>query len=199
MVGTNAKYPSGAAAAATLSTRSASRSANALRARDENVRKDAAIHPSERSVAFSPTVRIMIIPSHTDMTDEMKANTWTTSEDSDANYAEVAETVRAARAGRLGLPISDEKICTRGLELFLTPAAALRLQTRRLALIDAVLDAQDKEWQEGNLHANPELLRSISARHSVKDVHTAIMYGATDEAYVRSLRRLDTTVTNKSK
>ena len=60
-----------------------------------------------------------------------------------------------------------------------------------MGLIKAILDAQDREWQEGSLHANPELLRNISTRFSEEDINIAVMRGAADEAYVRGLRRLE--------
>ena len=93
------------------------------------------------------------------------------------------------------MPISNEdaNFCTRGLENLLTQTAARRLRSRRMGLLKAILDAQDREWQEGSLHANPELLRNISTRFSEEDISIAIMRGAADEAYVRGLRRLEAT------
>lgn len=162
---------------AALSTRASTvRSpANALHNRDgNNIMKTAIRNPQQGphssknigiKVAFSPKVRVTVIPSHHDMAEDVKASIWRTPEEARANDAEAVEIIRSARRGQSPMPFSsdDPNHCTRGLENLLTQTAARRLRTRRMGLMKAILGAQDKEWQEGSLYANPELLRNISA------------------------------------
>ena len=193
------KQPSGAIA--TLSTKATS-SPNALQIREENntrktinrISRSGPHSTSKKSgvaVAFSPKVRVVIIPSHHDMTEDAKRKIWRTSEEAGANDAETVKIIRTSRSGQMPMSNEDANFCTRGLENLLTQRAARRLRTRRMGLIKAILDAQEREWQEGSLHANPELLRNISTRFSEEDINIAVMRGAADEAYVRGLRRLE--------
>ena len=141
-------------------------------------------------VSFSTKARVRIIPSQREMSNELKAKFWRTSEETMASQKEVVKTVNAVRATSKGQmsAVNDVTLCVRGLENLL-PIAALRLKIRREALTDAVLTAQEKEWQEGCWLANPEFLRTISKMYSSRSAEEAIMRGAKDEAQVRGMRR----------
>jgi len=62
-------------------------------------------------------------------------------------------------------------------------------QQRRLNLINAVVDAQEREWRIGHFHADADVLKAISEQYSTQDKNKARMLGASDEAYIRRLRR----------
>ena len=130
------------------------------------------------------------IPSQRDMSKELKAKFWTTSDETKASHNEVVKTVKAVRAGSTGqVPATNGDIlCDRGLEN-LFPIASLRLKTRREELTKAILTAQEKEWQEGYWLANPEYLRAISIMYTSRSADEAVMRGAKDEAQVRGMRR----------
>jgi len=152
--------------------------------------RSSGLHPSQSTVSFCPKARVIIIPSHRDMSEDVKASIWRTAEEADAGEIELAKTVRFARRGYLPASAEDDNFCTRGLENLLTPTAIRGLQSRRTVLVEAILAAQDKEWQAGCMYADPETLRNISAVHSKADVDAAIVRGARDDADVRRLRRL---------
>ena len=141
-------------------------------------------------VSFSPKARVRIIPSQRDMSKELKAKFWRTSDETKASHNEVVKTVKAVRAGSTGqVPATNGDIlCDRGLEN-LFPIASLRLKTRREELTNAILTAQEKEWQEGYWLANPEFLRAISIMYTSRSADEAVMRGAKDEARVRGMRR----------
>mmetsp|Transcript_27425 Transcript_27425/g.79034 ORF Transcript_27425/g.79034 Transcript_27425/m.79034 type:complete len:262 (-) Transcript_27425:1726-2511(-) len=141
-------------------------------------------------VTFSPKTRVRVIPSQRDMSTELKNKFWRTEEETKASNEEIVRTVNAVRsASRYRQPFSeDDTRCARGLEK-LIPAASLRLKARRAMLTDAVLSAQEEEWEEGNWLAEPEFLRNISKAYSNASVDEAVVRGAKDEAYVCGMRR----------
>ena len=154
---------------------------------------DRGIHgPSKtkKSVTFAPKSRCLNIRSHRDMSRAEKEMVWMTPQETKAIDAEVIQTVRAARRGRL--PTSfDEKVSIRGLENIICPIAGQQKKARRANRINAVLDAQEEAWANGILLANPKLLKAISKKYSQEDVDKAIMQAASDEAYCRGMRRLE--------
>ena len=86
----------------------------------------------------------------------------------------------------------DNDICERGLEgLICSPAKRHSIRQQRIDLIDAILDVQEEEWQKGHFLANPDMLRGISTKLSSQARKTARMLGASDEAYVRRMARLE--------
>ena len=154
---------------------------------------DRGIHgPSKtkKSVTFAPKSRCLNIRSHRDMSRAEKEMVWMTPQETKAIDAEVIQTVRAARRGRL--PTSfDEKVSIRGLENIICPIAGQQKKARRANRINAVLDAQEEAWANGILLANPKLLKAISKKYSQEDVDKAITQAASDEAYCRGMRRLE--------
>ena len=143
-----------------------------------------------KSVSFAPKIRCLIVPSHRDMIPAEKEATWRTPDESKVNDFEIIQTVRAARRGLL--PSSfNETVCLRGLEAIICPTAGQCIKKRQVDRINAVLDAQDKEWQEGNINASTKMLRTLSTAYSRVDAKRATMQAASDEAFCRSMRRLE--------
>ena len=139
-----------------------------------------------RSVSFSPKVRALVIPPLDAYSDRHREQLWQTSQEKKASEAEVIQTIRAARQGK----VSDDA-STRGLEHLTIPGNIVRLRQRREQLITAVCDNQDEQWRAGIFHAHPEIIRVISIHHTHIDTNVAITRAAEDEAYVRGTRRLE--------
>ena len=124
------------------------------------------------------------------MTKDEKEATWRTADESEANDLEIIQTVRAARRGRL--PSSfNETVCLRGLEAIVCQTTGRCVKKRQVDRINAVLDAQEREWQEGFMHASTKMLRTLSTAYSKVDAKRALMQAASDEAFCRGMRRLE--------
>ena len=147
---------------------------------------DGANSRPRRSVSFSPKVRALVIPPLDAYSDRHRQQLWQTSQEKKASEAQMVQTIRAARQGKL----SDD-VSTRGLENLTVPGNIVRLRQRREQLITAVCDNQDEQWRAGIFHPHPEIIRAISVRHTYSDAEVAITRAAQDEAYVRGTRRLE--------
>ena len=151
---------------------------------------DPTLKKKNKSVSFAPKIRCLVVPSHRDMTKAEKEATWRTPDEAEANDLEIIQTVRAARRGLL--PSSfNETACLRGLEAIICPATGRCIKKRQLARVNAVLDAQDKEWQDGHINASTKMLRTLSTAYSRADANRALMQAASDEAFCRGMRRLE--------
>ena len=138
-------------------------------------------------------VRNYIVPSHRDMDEAQKESIWRTEDDINANDQEIIKTACAiVKMKKASLPTQNAadddttSICSRGLEcLVIGTDARRRREQHKLELIDAVLDAQGSQWQMGNYHADPDILRATSESHSNEDVCRALTLAAADAAFVR--------------
>ena len=151
---------------------------------------DPTLTKMKKSVSFAPTNRRLIVPSHRDMTKDEKEAIWWTPDESKANDIEIIQTVRAARRGLFPSSFS-ETACLRGLESIVCPVTGRWIKKRQLDRINAVLDAQEKEWQEGRINARTKMLRALSTAYSRVDAERALMQAASDEAFCRGMRRLE--------
>ena len=135
-----------------------------------------------KSVSFASENKFLVIPSLDDMSEAEKDAIFMTPKEVKDNQNEIIQTVRAARRGQLSSPSNDIAYCMRGLEAVLCPTTCQRIQTHRISRINAVLDAQDREWQKGAVHVDPNILKGFSERFSREDVDRAIVQAASDEA-----------------
>ena len=130
------------------------------------------------------------------MDEAQKKSIWRTDEDIKNNDQEIIKTARAIvkkikEASTTTTTQNDvdddtESICLGDLECPVIGGDARRRRDQhKLELIDAVLDAQDRQWQMGNYHADPDVLRAASETHSYEDVCRAFTLAAGDEAFVR--------------
>ena len=162
---------------------------NSLRSSMKNL-NDPTRTKKNKSVSFAPKSRCLVVSSHRDMTNAEKEATWRTPDESRANDFEIIQTVRAARRGLL--PSSfDEAVCLRGLEAIICKTTGRCVKKRQVDRINAVLDAQEREWQEGFMHASTKVLRRLSKTYSRVDANRALMQAASDEAFCRGMRRLE--------
>ena len=147
----------------------------------------------KKSVTFDTMVRNYIVPSHRDMDEAQKESIWRTEDDINANDQEIIKTACAiVKMKNASLPTQNDaddemaSICARGLEcLVIGTDARRRREQHKLELIDAVLDVQGSQWQMGNYHADPDILRATSESHSNEDVCRALTLAAADAAFVR--------------
>ena len=72
--------------------------------------------------------------------------------------------------------------CTRGLDHLKSPAILQRRQRNKSALIDAVLDEQDRQWEKGNARYDACSIALASSLRSRSPVDDAISLGASDAA-----------------
>lgn len=150
-------------------------------------------HRRHRKVSFALRAQALVVPSLEAYSERQKGLMWQTPSEKKADQAELVKTVRAARQGMLQQPGSKSVagLCGRGLEhLCCTTSMRLMVQRREL-LLDAVLDNQEEQWQQGTFHADPEIIRKIAIAHTKVDTERAIRLAAEDEAFVRGLRKFD--------
>lgn len=138
------------------------------------------------SVTFASRSKGLVISSCYDMSDNLRSKLWRTSLDIKANQDEIVKTAVAVRSGQYKR--DDDTTCTRGLEYIINTAAYHRQQIRKANRLHAVLDAQDEEWQKGELLANPDLLRDVALRHSEEDRAMALERAEADEKFCPRMR-----------
>ena len=149
-------------------------------------------HRRHRKVSFALRAQALVIPSLEAYSERQKGLMWRTPSEKQADQAELVKTVRAARQGILQQPgPKSSGLCGRGLEHLCCPTSMRLKVRRRELLLDAVLDNQEEQWQRGTFHADPEIIRTIAIAHTKVDTERAIRLAAEDEAFVRSLRKLE--------
>lgn len=137
------------------------------------------------SVSFANKTRVFLIPSQQGEKDKL----WRTEAEIEATEQDTVRTVRIAISKKVSSG-DDEDVCERGLESLVCGLSQRVSNLRHRAdMINAVLDAQEEEWEKGRLHADPDLLRATSMKYSAKATEKAYMLGASDEAYVRRMLR----------
>jgi hypothetical protein len=160
---------------------------------------------NKKSVTFAPQVRCLSVKSHADMSQAERDAVWRTNEENKANHRETLESIHAIiRMRRNGLSLTadtcndNEVICERGLEKVTCGSAVLRrFEQRRMNLINAVIQAQKRQWQMGYDHANTEILKAVSQVYSEEDTSNAWAMGQSDAAWVRRIQRHEKRLVNK--
>ena len=174
----------------------AATSSNAIVSNASSLPSDSPIKATSRTqhaVSFAEKAQVVIIPSHVEMKQSEKNELWRTDEEIKAAERDIVRTARAIISkDKSKSKGHDNDVCERGLEgLICSPAKRHSIRQQRIDLIEAILDVQEKEWQKGHFLANPEMLRAISTRLSSQARKTARKLGASDEAYVRRMARLE--------
>ena len=148
---------------------------------------------TQHAVSFAEKAHVVLIPSHVDMEQDKKNELWRTEEEIKATEQDIVRSARTVISKyNTKSKGHDNDLCERGLEdLICSPAKRHSIRQQRIDLIDAILDVQEEEWQKGHFLANPDMLRRISKKLSSQDRKTARMLGASDEAYVRRMARLE--------
>ena len=160
-------------------------SINDASANSSQQRRIARFAPSEALITIMPTTTI------DDLSDEEYKSTYCTEEDMVNTKHDLTECITTIR----GLSISDIEVeeeynhTIRGIEVMRSSQTIRKAMQRKMAVIDAVLDEQDEQFERGIF--NPDRLAEVSlqagAAHGT--IQRAIDAAAIDEEYVDTLVR----------
>ena len=160
-------------------------SINDASANSSQQRRIARFAPSEALITIMPTTTI------DDLSDEEYKSTYCTEEDMVNTKHDLTECITTIR----GLSISDIEVeeeynhTIRGIEVMRSSQTIRNAMQRKMAVIDAVLDEQDEQFERGIF--NPDRLAEVSlqagAAHGT--IQRAIDAAAIDEEYVDTLVR----------
>ena len=140
-----------------------------------------------RGVTFQS--KVDMIPNK--INGEGKGQQWQTTGDLIANQSDLVKSIGSfrqlqTRSSKHDATNDDIADCIRGIELLCYPTSMRRQIVRRNTLINAVLEHQSTQQDDGIACTNAEILRDISIAHSQADVERALMLATQDEAAARS-------------
>ena len=98
-------------------------------------------------VSFNSKTRIFLIPTVNEMSDAEWDVTYPTAEDMHRGQRNVVESILSLRQGRD--ESIEDGICHRGLEHMRSPATVEASRAAKMAVIDAVLYEQERQWDAG--------------------------------------------------
>ena len=134
------------------------------------------------------------------MTEEEYNATYTTEEDSQSSQQELIQSLQAIRwREQQGLPqnnndaadddnAADDDACIRGIEHMRSAAAMQARKATKEAVLTAVLDEQDRQWEKDA--DDDESLRAVSLRHSARSQGEAAERARQDAQVVRAMAAL---------
>ena len=143
-----------------------------------------------KTVGFSRKVKIFLIPTVDEYTDEERSRAWRTEEDERTSERDTVDTINLIREHNGHIPDSYSNSTTiRGLEKFCSGQEFLLLcRKRREDCIQAVLDMQDYQWTKNDApcyDTESEVLRAVATQCSADATRLAISFAEEDAAYVR--------------
>ena len=138
---------------------------------------------SKKSVSFNSSVRVKKTIHINNYTEQEIANTWWSREE-EQQIREVASIVADMMSA--GKQIDENKISRRGLEGRTMEAQERRLD-QRIAVWDAVLDAQAENFEAGIV--DDEMIAMVSRAQSYKCQIAATMMASIDEQTVQEINR----------
>ena len=105
-----------------------------------------------KTLRISPNIQVIPHLALSDYTDEEYDNTWETENDRARSHRHLAETLLLMRNNDGDIPTAHQDDHTsRGLECMASPATLQRSKATKAAVIDAVLDEQERQFDERNL------------------------------------------------
>ena len=139
---------------------------------------------ARRIVSFAPQVEISTVERLCDLPEAEIAATWY---NRDEYYAIKKSLTCTVRKIYKGLPLeTDEE--SRGLE-YRAPAGAQRRQKNKLHSIDAVLDEQERQWEENR--RNPAYIAEIYIQATAHCLMAAYLAAKSDSDFVQKQIQLD--------
>ena len=132
-------------------------------------------------VSFQPRVRVLTIEHYSDYSEDEARAQWWSREEFLTIKSECASTVKAMVTGK---PLGSD-FCSRGLE-YRTPAGMKLRQQNKFVSICAVLDEQDRQWE--NHDQDLEALAAAYRPHSIKSQYAARQQGVRDEKAIEEQR-----------
>lgn len=159
-------------------------------------RRRSSAHTTSRStprrVGFNRKTKVFLHLHLDDMTEEEYQATYTTEEDShnsQHNLVQEIQTIR--RQDQQSAPQNnnidhdDEVVSIRGIEHMRSAAAMQERKAVKKAVVDAVLDEQDRQWDKDA--DDDEALRAASLRHSGRSHRIAAERARQDALAVRAM------------
>ena len=136
-------------------------------------------------MSFSSKTKVFLISTVNEMSDVEWDATYPTAEDMHRGQRNVVESILSLRQGK------DESIedgvCHRGLEHMRTPATVETSRAAKMAVIDAVLHEQERQWDAG-IFDDAALARvAEGASRSARDA--ALSLAAADEVFARHYQK----------
>jgi hypothetical protein len=136
-----------------------------------------------QTVSFSPNALVRETIHHADYTDEEIAVCWYDTVELKMIKVDIkTTTLLLMNSDYLSLNINDGR-CSRGLESYTEKGQALKMKHREAA-IDAVLDEQDFQFEEGN--TDPEMIADAYFEKTRRSQAMARVMGVSDQETVRN-------------
>ena len=130
----------------------------------------------QRRVAFAPTIRVRPIPHFTDLDESTHNAVWFTKAELQAIKQECVTTVQMMlRGDKIN---EDSGMCARGLEKKL-PREAMKCRHDRRRAIQAVLEEQFMQWEQGSY--DPEWIAEEYSEATSESKMMAYVKGIEDE------------------
>ena len=128
------------------------------------------------SVGFTKRTRIYLVESLSDFSDSEIDAVWITPEESKASLADVAKNIRAMRSNAA----EDDSLglCFRGLEAMRSASILQTSKSNKEKHIDAILDEQDRQWEEAEI--SHDKIGKVSQSSSEQARQYAIAKGTHD-------------------
>mmetsp|Transcript_18434 Transcript_18434/g.42334 ORF Transcript_18434/g.42334 Transcript_18434/m.42334 type:complete len:185 (+) Transcript_18434:267-821(+) len=130
-----------------------------------------------RKIRFHGRVQFKTIRHVNEFTDDEIRNGWYDKDDFNAMSDNVSEIAALISKGKKTL--NGEVLCTRGLEHIVEEELADYRAQKMISSIDAVLDAQEEQWEEGR--DDPDVIAKLYAEYAKSLLEEAHMIGLQDE------------------
>ena len=131
-------------------------------------------------VNFRGLTRTYLIPTLDEFTEDDYNRIFLTEKDRNKIQHDIIDSIAAMR---INGQQSDH--CLRGLESIRSHSHSEKAKTRRLQVINAVLDEQDLQWDEHDDIVDHERLSQASMRHSSSAIEDAIARATEDSLFVQ--------------
>lgn len=143
-----------------------------------------------RSVGFAKRTQVFLVLHLADYTDEEISSAWTNDQDIKNNQSDVVNTIKLVR--RNANNELRQQLCVRGLEAMTSVERLQERRTNKESVINAVLDEQDRQWDdEGDYPTDWDKISQASREYSSSANDRAQMLGASDAAAARIIQRED--------
>jgi hypothetical protein len=146
--------------------------------------------PKKKSVAFTKTTRIYLVPTLDEYSEEEYIACWRGDREEKSSQDDLVATVQVARKHSSSIPpTSTDVMTTRGIEHLCSPHAMKRRTSRRKEYLDAVLDEQDRQWADDTdrTEKGRQAIRAIGMAQSKDSAELAIARAAEDAIFVKRM------------
>ena len=131
--------------------------------------------------------QVQDLPAIDDYTDEEYEGTWQTEDDDTKCQTEIIKTARLARDNNGAIPLcleESERVTSRGIEGICAGAAQMQqLLDAKQGVIDAVLDEQQRQLNQGATTLDEEAIMRASTATSRRSSVEALARAAEDAAF----------------